>query len=417
MRHMNEHTDHSKFFILSIFIMVLTLFWRSSAVNLSEINRFYSAETALNWHEFNPEALAFYYQKKRPSLNNENYTYLRDWSYRVPSDSRTWAYLASWYANNSDLSKSSKIAEIADHLAPMWADTQLRLGDLAFRDHRIKAAVQHWDKALRVDPQLSWRIYPALFKFISNDELRPVVLSSLKLSEKPNWWYNFFSKATERYQSLTLLDELYQHSQQYTDHEKEQLLYIRRLQQLGLWSKARTLWLNTQRDLLKTNTDPLIVDGGFEHKFTTQPQPFGWLVRQPYAGITISQQAVLGAEGKLALNVHFANSTTPFKGAQQTLLLAPGFYHLKGMIKTDLQAAKGVRWVVKCQNNNQLLAATDPITGRQAWREFTVRLTIPDTCPIQMLYLELYGRFKQEWRADGDIWTDALQIQSASVQQ
>jgi hypothetical protein len=151
------------------------------------------------------------------------------------------------------------------------------------------------------------------------------------------------------------------------------------------------------------------VGGLYDGDFARQPgdSPFDWSL-----GSGVGWSAAIGdnpsGAGK-ALNVEY-DGVSPPGPVRELMVLAPGVYRLAGRFYDETGAgAPAFAWTVACAGVlHPLAAAPAPPGPANAWRAFSVEMTIPaDNCAAQWLSLQSQST---EMRQDFSVWYTGLTL-------
>jgi hypothetical protein len=268
-------------------------------------------------------------------------------------------------------------------------------------------AIRHYDRLLRVSPELSVNVFPVLVAMAGTDETRPALAASL--TDDPPWRGAFLREvARVAPDPQPLFRDLLHDSPL---KPEEAAAYVGRYVSDQRFSEAFALWASLlPADQLTHLTTP--VDGDFEGEMTSIP-PFSWDIR-PVKGVEAAVRMLPDGSGH-ALRLQFMGRRSAFSGVRQLLLLPPGAYVLSWRERLDgLQAARGLRWTVTCADGGlQRIMATEPEAGTSPWATRALAFVVPADCSAQWLVLELEARIAAETLAAGTAWFDELRVRPA----
>lgn len=398
----------------SLTIVACVLIWRMMTLGLAE---HYSRRggdqdiaKALSWAP--DHAPALFQQARR--LTKEKPTAAETLLIRSiagdPTHAPAYAELAVLRAARHATREAAVLMNTASHLAPRRVPVQLTAGTFWLRQGHLDLALGHWDVALTLRPSLGNQLYPVLLTLLTDPRAASAFPGLLK--EPPPWWPSFFAYAARQGENLDVLRWLYRWSRT-NDRplsSEERRAYIARLQKEGQWLEAYFVWLNS---LDKPQSAVLgnLYNGGFE--LPLGDEDFNW--RNPgVSGVMVGTAVTAGAQDSKALRIVFQDKDVAFQHLYQRLVLPPGRYQLRGLLKLDsLQATQGLQWQLKCQamQGTALLGGSERFLGSAPWQAFAFDFAVPaGDCPAQELKLVLAGRLAQDFKAKGTAWFDAMSI-------
>ena len=281
-------------------------------------------------------------------------------------------------------------------LTPRDSGTQFWLGIHALRERRLDDALDRLDRLMRFQPETRNDVFPIMATVATNRAGVDAV--AVRLAADPDWRSEFTTR---------LLREM--------PDPKIARDFVRALRRAGtelnvdeVNAYAFRLY-NAQeapalRDWLKEfDRDPgLLNNGGFD---AVGPyRLLDWQIEQP-PGTDI--QLPRGADGKSVLRIDFHNQRIRFDGVRSTLLLPPGQYLLTGQVRSDLQAAHGLRWTLQCPSGQQ---HSELFAGKTPWRGFSMPVLVDDSCLLSTLKLEVYARIAAEQHLNGWIEFDEFKL-------
>ncbi len=274
-------------------------------------------------------------------------------------------------------------------------------------------AIGYLDQMLRVQPELSKRLYPPLLSL----SVRPSAQESMAkvLVRDPPWRADFvpqlIQQSPDSASVFGLMEMLRKSPEGLT--EPELTAWLDRLIKERQWGTAYLIWVSSLAPETRQQIGN-IYNGSFE----LEPRQLGFdwrFGRVP--GARLSRTQVSGADGRLALRVAFEDRRVPFQHVRQLLALAPGNYRLRGRVRLDeLRSERGLVWTLTCAEDGRAIVETDPMSGRNGWREFTLDLVVPVIdCGGQWLTLRVPARIPAEQRIGGVAWFDDLSIETTPL--
>jgi hypothetical protein len=189
---------------------------------------------------------------------------------------------------------------------------------------------------------------------------------------------------------------------------------VERLRGAGRWDDAYQVWLNTLPPE-RLGDVGFIFNGSFE--FPPSGIGFDWMPTRQIereSGHSVEIARTTGGNGRRSLKVSFNGKRQAGIPIAQYLALAPGRYEITGTGRSDaMRAGRGVHWTVRCVTGaipGAAIAASERFTGSSDWRAFEFALTVPDSCPGQVLQLELVGAEEGPAYVTGAAWFDDLAL-------
>ncbi|MDB5594710.1 MAG: hypothetical protein JWM36_1671, partial [Hyphomicrobiales bacterium] len=142
----------------------------------------------------------------------------------------------------------------------------------------------------------------------------------------------------------------------------------------------------------------LLYNGGFQ--WPVSNLPFDWTF-EPVAGALVAlRDGPQDAGPELA--VTFLGNRVAFHHVSHVLVLPPGRYAFSGRQQAQaLHTERGLIWRLTCLKDPTPLADTPPLMGDSPWQDFAIEVTVPETCPMQMLQLLLPARVVLEQEISG----------------
>jgi tetratricopeptide (TPR) repeat protein len=337
----------------------------------------------------------------------------REWAQRAlrsyPLSARALTLLGLIAERKGDQKSADALMRISgartwrDRTAQAWLfNRELRRGDYA-------DALPHVDAILRIDPESTTQLFPALAGFTAN----PPAVKALTafLATSPPWRTWFLSELSARLANKARLVELYAalNETENPPTKKELLPYLNRLIKDGNFEQAYQTWRETLPPEQRANESypfnrdfDIPIDG----------LPFNWNL-EAIPGADIQIVPSVDGDRKRALHVEFSGARVRFANVKQLMLLPAGDYTFSGRVKTEeLRTSRGLWWHIFCANNPaKTLANTELVSGTMPWTDFTVNFQVPaEDCRAQWLQLELPARIEPELRIEGQVWYQYLRI-------
>lgn len=152
----------------------------------------------------------------------------------------------------------------------------------------------------------------------------------------------------------------------------------------------------------------LVHNAGFE--FDILNGGFDWLYA-PSGEVNLQAETSDFHEGRRSLLVTFLGQRTTDIGMHQYVLLEPNTrYRFRGFMKSDLQTANGLQFMlVDLANNNHLFETADSVDDRH-WREFSAEFTTARNTGLCIL---LMGRTSRSL-IRGNILVDDIRLEKAA---
>ncbi len=366
--------------------------------------------SALHWRS--DQSAALYWQGLALSERDETVAAersLRAAGWENPADARVFLTLGELYVNNNQQA-AQKLVEFADVLAPMRSPVLGRSANFWLHQNRLDRVLARWRVLLLTRPAVSSQLYPILLDIAENQQARSFLQPLL--DNPPKWWDRFFVYAASKADRLETVMFLYQRRNRngQLPAAKEQHVYLNLLKKEERWPDMYLAWLNGL-DVRQQQGLGNLYNGGFE--LPVSNLGFGWHMPR-VRGARIETIETYGTRGGKALHVVFDGRRVRFRHVFQYLYLEPGMYQFKGRVRSqDLQAERGLRWVIRCQapRGLSLLTEVRSFIGTNDWQVFSNSFRVPNkNCKAQILRLELEARAALEFIVDGSIWFDDLTI-------
>lgn len=395
------------------------LAWYVIALNMADFHAEKAGEgnraavdKALWWNDDHPRALAL---KGRWLIRDGKPAEAEPWLQRAvranPADARPLVDLAHLKAEAGEQALADEMMATAHQLMPVEPTVQRGIGVYWLQRGEVARGIGHIAVALSGDADLREQYYPLLQMAAETPELhaalRPYAL------EPPPWWSGFFRHVVANAESADTVGTLVAMREESTlqpleDWEREH--YLQRLRRDGRVSDAYLAWVN---GLSTEQMQELgyVFNGSFERPLANAG--FGWFARPPKnSGIQLTTGSTYGVLGQSALRLTFNGKRVRFAHLYQFLFLGPGVYEASGMARPDgLVARRGLQWRVYCSTGEGgLLGESELLLGSGDWRRFGFEVTVPATCPGQILRLYSAGNREVDHELKGGIWFDDLRI-------
>jgi hypothetical protein len=279
------------------------------------------------------------------------------------------------------------------------------------------AQTMHYaDVFLRKRPQFMEHVVPALAQMAESPDPRASAELKKVLLQNPRWRASFFehlpARVSDARTPLNLLLGIKPTAAPPTDADVG--AYLRVLIGHKLYELAYYTWLQFL-SAEQLSTIGFLANDSFES--APSGLPFDWVI-SPGSGVTVDIAARPDEPDKHALLLELGPGRVEFQGVTQLVLLTPGSYRFKGMLKGELRGARGLQWRISCAGSGQPPLAEGPMfVGVVAkWSEFDIAFTVPDTdCRAQEVRLDLAARSASEQLVSGSDWYDDLQLARVPV--
>ena len=303
--------------------------------------------------------------------------------------------------------QAARLMGIAAAWWPRGLQAQTWLMARSLRRGDYPTALEHLDTIARARPDVLENLTAALAPVL----LDPAAVAALAdlLRAEPPWRSVFLAVAVRRWRASGGFVGLMDHLQARPPglSEAELRPYLNGLVASGSVDRAYLAWLRSLSAERRAGL-AYLYNGRF--RYPVSDMPFDWTI-PAVPGATAS---VGGTGDDRVLTVGFLGGRVPLQPLRHGLVLAPGAFRLTGRVRTDrLRAERGVRWRIAClEKPDDALAASEPLVGTTAWRDFALEFTVPETeCRTQALGLEIYARTAAEQVASGVVSFSALDIQ------
>lgn len=325
-----------------------------------------------------------------------------------PLENQPYRILAAVYEATGRDSMALAAHQAAISMSPRAAPSRLWLASRDLQLGRFEAALTHLDWALRVQPDTRGVVFPQMAAGLPHPEFREPLVTVLKTD--PSWRAGFLGQLAQQGSSfdaaLEVVLELADTSG-LSDPEKQ--AWLARLEREQRWEAYQRL--DPSRVRADEAAEPvLLVDGEFENAAAGMGS--GWrLTRIAGATVTLSGNSGRPGGGR-ALTIEFSRQRVPFDHVRQLLRLPPGEYRVAGQVRLDdLRTARGLRWLVNCEQGGKLLGASRHFVGQEPWSPWSFEIQVPEGCVTQWLSLRLDARGPSESMISGIARFDALAIE------
>lgn len=412
-----------------MFLVRITLVGILSAVGIWQslsyrLGGYYPSDFAVNKDEREQFSLPASWQYTHPdtwiklsnqSLGDENFEEARKYAINGLmgdiTSGRAASQLLNIYDRSGNLKEADLIAEFTTELWPSHSYVRSRLADYWLKRNNLKRTLAEWNVLMMRSHSLDKFLFPKLAQIIKHSEsaayLTPYILNP------PIWWERFFAYILK--QKNTSLDSIKFLYQIRIDSDiplsnRERKAFISRLINESQWQEAYFSWMGGLEPKQLNYGTSLLFDGGFESD--SNNTGFDWNLFQ-HKMASIKTERTFGMKGKKALSILLKDdSRINFNNVHQNIILKTGVYELKGRYRIDtLKAEEGLRWRVRCIENNSLLGESVEFIGRSPWRVFKLEFSVPnDGCEVQSVRLEASSSYAHKHRFQGKLWFDDMSI-------
>jgi hypothetical protein len=322
-----------------------------------------------------------------------------------PADTRALLVLARESDQASDA--AARIYASAIALAPVdrtvlheAAAADLRNGRVAESVPRLEALVTHY---------LAER--PAVFTVFGQMLASPAHrgLVEARAGTGPMWLGAFIAFACAQLDPLHFASLFMRRAAAGQASSEEVSCVTDRLRRAGQWGVAYQAWINSLPRARLVDVGN-VFNGGFEHP--ASGVGFDWVVTESPAQ-AVEFAPAQGAAGTRALRVAYTGKRLDGAALRQYLALAPGRYELSGKVRMDgVESVRGIQWIVRCgmEARGPGIASSERFMGAGPWRGFAVAVTVPASCPGQVLSLEPAGMGEGATYVSGIAWFDELRL-------
>lgn len=325
----------------------------------------------------------------------------------APLDGRPYRVLAQLAGSAGDTAAARRLVQSAVRHAPRDVAARAMAAQHAIARNDWPAALAHYDRLLRVRPQLQPQVFPLLGAMAGPPEVRAAVLEILAAG--PPWRVAFLQHFARSAPDPQPLFRELRAVAGITPEESD--AYVGRYVADRRWTDAFVAWAEplSSEEITRLGTP---VDGGFEQSALVRP-PFSWAIGR-VVGVEAGVRRLPDGEGH-ALRIEFLGRRSAFQHVRQLLLLPEGDYTLRWRQRLQgLETARGLRWTMTCADEPQSrILATTAVTGSSPWVSLATPFSVPARCPAQWLVLELEARIAAETLAVGAAWFDDVRVVGA----
>jgi len=339
-----------------------------------------------------------------------------------PFDGRPYIRLAEFALARGDTAEAEDLLALAVKHSPREPLARALSAQLALNRQDWAEAMRHFDRMLRVTPNLAEQAFPVFDALASEPSSRAALVKRLvgqggdldylrDQLRSPPWREQYLlAHAAKAPDPRPLFSDL-RRASELTPTEQD--AHVARYVREARWGEAFAEWTaSLPVSALTQLKSP--VDGGFEQPFRAGP-PFGWDIQAP-KGTRVGIQRLRDGEGS-GLHVEFLGRRAAFSGVKQLLMLAPGDYRLSWRHKLEkLETPRGLRWTLTCTAGANPERVNGPLLhGTSEWASVEEPFTVPADCPAQWLVLKLDARIPAETLAVGGAWFDDVRIRRAPL--
>ncbi len=279
----------------------------------------------------------------------------------------------------------------------------------SYEENKLNDALRYADLLLRSRPQAMPYVVPVLGRIAELDEGKHA-LNAL-LATNPPWRSSFFGQlpnvVADARTPLGLLSALNGTSVPASAHDIRS--YVSFLINHKFYDLAYYVWLQFMPPSQLSHASHLF-NGGFETP--SSGVPFDWSFSNTGGAFVKIAQPLPDTSGEHAMFLEFGPGRVDFKGVRQMILLAPGRYRFRGRQKLDILSQRGLRWEVRCVDD-EIIGQSADFKGTQAeWSAFEFSFSVPrKNCPAQTVHLRFDARSASEQFISGTVWYDDLEIE------
>lgn len=393
---------------LGLLVLAMCLAWLLIARGYADYLARVAPERALALNADQPVALLRHAEEALADSRFEDAQALALQALRKqPFEGKSLRILGAVAESRGDRVRALALMKLAVAMTPRESAAQFWLAINALADKDIDGALLRFDRLLRFEPEVQVQVFPILALIAASPNgVGPI---SRYLAADAPWRSGFVGRLVRESESSAALSRLFNAIRaaggQVQPSEIDQ--FAARLFARREWPRLRRLVAQMDGE-----QPALLHDGGFDGKGALPL--LGWkLAKVP--GVDLQIAAADGANP--ALRLVFLDRRVPFQHVSQSLLLLPGSYTLSGRARsTNLQTALGLSWIVRCVDNNAVIATSARLLGTHDWHPFEVAFEVPEQlCGGQTLTLVLAARIAAEQHAVGEAWFDDLVIKKSTA--
>lgn len=280
-----------------------------------------------------------------------------------------------------ETAQARRLFEYAQHLSRRDLRTEIWAIENAVVRGDVRAALRHYDIALRTSKAAPGILYPILATAISDASIRPVLVQTLV--GRPAWGQSFLSYAAGSSRDPRSVADFFSQLRraQVPPPPDAMVNVINALIAQGAvddaWRQYAGIRPRVNRNVSR---DPRFAT------YVVQPSLLDWVLPE---NSTVTAEIMQDSGGG---SFDFAVSSGgggPL--LQQFQLMRPGLYQLKGR-STGItwNAESSLYWVLTCQDGREL-GRVSVLHPRNSNESFSGVLLIPENCPIQILTLVGYS--------------------------
>jgi hypothetical protein len=327
-----------------------------------------------------------------------------------PLDGRGYWWLSRIAQAAGDEPRAQALASLSGARSPRDLGVQAWLMDRALARGDYAGGIAHIDQMLRVQPELSATLRPAIFQLAIEPGARRELVEVM--ARHPPWRKELmpilFAQAPESASLFPLVDALRNSPSGLTTQETND--WIDRLAHDHNWGSAYMVWTQSLRpsESLRIGN---VFNGGFENEPSLSG--FDWRIEKVPGARVSRVESSQPTGGSFALHVEFEDRRVAFQHVRQLLALAPGRYRLQGRAKLDLRTERGLVWTLYCAEDGRTIGETEPLMGRKPWHSFEHEFEVPNRdCGGQWLTLRIPARIPAEQLVGGSAAFDDLKIKA-----
>jgi len=317
------------------------------------------------------------------------------------------------------------IANLTEKLWPTHSDTLVEVSDywLSKKDYGKLLGLYH--KILTEDYRYKPVFFPNIIQLAQLNSGYSHLVEQYANSTT-SWWPDFFEYLVNQEKTLEIIQHYYsvRTANDKKPTAKERIVYIEKLIKEKKWLQAREIWISSLSDEM-SQKDTLLFDGSFDSNIKNEG--FSWHVTQNKSVVVDLGSNDHKIKNK-QLKINFKNdkSRINFNIAWQRITLSPGNYELKFKYNLEnLENPKGVKWRIRCNNQQTVLLESNNYKGTTEWKEELLKFSVPELsqsddnkqipstdaiCDSQTLSLEASSQFAHEHLFSGKVQFDDFSI-------